>query len=368
MIPPMTVSRRALLASALAVPVAGCAGVSGRSDDQVATPLTPAAGGVQLTLSRTILSSIAVPWGLTFWPDGRCLIGERDTHRLWVYHPNGRSLLQGVVGGIAGHVRQNEGGLLGLALKPGDPLTVFAYITTATDNRVVKFQLNRSGVTRPTAVLTGIPTRLHHHGGALLFAPDGTLFVSTGDAQNSAQAQNRSSLAGKILRITQSGKPAPGNPFGNAVWSYGHRNVEGLAFDAQGRLWATEFGNTLADELNLIVKGGNYGWPVVEGRSSNTAYRNPAATWSPTSTCSPSGIAITRSTAFIGALQGRCVYAVPLSGTNAGTPVKWFAGKYGRIRKVVAAPDGSLWVTTSNMDDNGSHPAGGDRILRFMVR
>lgn len=157
------------------------------------------------------------------------------------------------------------------------------------------------------------------------------------------------------------------NPFGNRTWTYGHRNVEGLAFDADGRLWATEFGDKSTDELNLIVEGGNYGWPDVEGSSGNDSFRNPKATWSPTSTCSPAGLAITRSTAFVGALQGRSLFAVPLDGTDAGDPKEYFAGDYGRIRGVAVAPDGSLWVTTSNTDGRTDPGKNDDKILRVTL-
>jgi glucose/arabinose dehydrogenase len=214
-------------------------------------------------------------------------------------------------------------------------------------------------------VLTGIPTSTHHHGGRLLFDRDGMLLVSAGDAEQSDLAQSRSSLAGKILRIRPDGRAASGNPYGNRTWSYGHRNVEGLAFDGSGRLWATEFGEKKSDELNLIRRGRNYGWPRVEGRSSR--YTSPKATWSPTSSCSPAGLAITRSTAFIGALQGKCLFSVALDGTDAGTPQAHFAGDHGRIRNVVVAPDGALWMTTSNTDGRVTPGKNDDKIIRVTL-
>jgi glucose/arabinose dehydrogenase len=271
------------------------------------------------------------------------------------------------VRGVQPSTGVGEGGLLGVAFAPGDQDTVFAYLTSGSDNRVVRLSIAGGRVGRPRPVLTGIPTSVHHHGGRLLFAPDGTLFVSTGDAERSGLAQDRGSLAGKVLRIRPDGRAAAGNPFGNRTWSYGHRNVEGLAFDAAGRLWATEFGDKRADELNLIAKGRNYGWPRVEGRSSDDRYTGPKATWSPTSTCSPAGLAITRSTAFTGALQGHCLFSVPLDGTDAGRPVAHFAGDHGRIRNVVVAPDGALWMTTSNTDGRATPGRHDDQILRVTL-
>ncbi|WP_375424165.1 PQQ-dependent sugar dehydrogenase [uncultured Friedmanniella sp.] len=310
---------------------------------------------------------LEVPWGIVFLPSGDALVGERGTARLLRVTPKGRTTTLGTVRGVVAPSGLGEGGLLGLALAPGDPDTLFAYVTSSSDNRVVRLSVAGGRVGRPRAVLTGIPTSTHHHGGRLLFAPDGTLFVSTGDAERSALAQDTSSLAGKVLRIRTDGRAAPSNPFGNRTWSYGHRNIEGLAFDAAGRLWATEFGEKKSDELNVIRRGGNYGWPVVEGRSDDDRYRSPAATWSPTSSCSPSGLAITRSTAFVGALQGQCLFAVALDGTSAGKPKAYFARDHGRIRNVVHAPDGSLWVTTSNTDGRTSPGPHDDKILRVRL-
>ncbi len=251
-----------------------------------------------------LVEDLDVPWGITFLSSGDAIVGERGTARLLRVGPGGRTRALGEVAGVAAPSGLGGGGLLGLAVAPGDDATLFAYLTTRSDNRVVRVSLAGGRVGRPRAVLTGIPTSTPHHDGRLSFDDEGMLLVSTGDAEQSRLAQDRSSLAGKILRIRPDGRAAAGNPFGNRTWSYGHRNVEGLAFDARGRLWATEFGDKQADELNLITAGANYGWPGVEGRSSNRALSSPKATWSPTSSCSPSGLAVAGSVAFVGALQG----------------------------------------------------------------
>lgn len=328
-------------------------------------PATP--GPPDPKVSRVIAADLDVPWGIVFLASGAALFSERDTGRIRRIAPDGKISTLGHVAGVAAPDGLGEGGLLGLALAPGDQNTLYAYLTSRSDNRVVRFSIAGGRVGKPKAVLTGIPTSTHHHGGQLLFDRAGLLYVTTGDAEQSALAQNKTSPAGKILRIRPDGRAAPGNPFGNRIWSYGHRNIEGLAFDAQGRLWATEFGDKRSDELNLIVKGRNYGWPVVEGRSSNPRFAAPKATWSPTSSCSPAGLAITRSTAFVGALQGRCLFSVPLRGTSAGSPKAHFRGDYGRIRGVTVAPDGALWMTTSNTDgrvDPGRHD---DKIIRVSL-
>ena len=329
-----------------------------------ATPSAKPTGKPRPKIAGTIADDLDVPWGLAFFANGDALVSERDTARLLRVTAKGKVTRLGTVRGVQPSTGVGEGGLLGIAFAPGDQDVVFAYLTSGSDNRVVRLSIAGGKVGRPRAVLTGIPTSVHHHGGRLLFAPDGTLFVSTGDAERSSLAQDRGSLAGKVLRIRPDGRAAAGNPFGNRTWSYGHRNVEGLAFDAAGRLWATEFGDKRVDELNLIAKGRNYGWPRVEGRSGDDRYTGPKATWSPTSTCSPAGLAITRSTAFTGALQGRCLFSVPLDGTDAGKPVAHFSGDHGRIRNVVVAPDGALWMTTSNTDGRATPGKDDDKILR----
>lgn len=370
--------RRALLTGFAAVGAASLLGCSGESDRPTptskpspsesattsATPTpTPTAGTPKV--DREIASGLAVPWGIAFLEDGDALVSLRDEGRIVRVPQDGEPSPVGEIAGAAG-VTGGEGGLLGLAIPPDDPGTLFAYVTTSTDDRVVRMSLSGRGIGRPRPVLTGIPIGSRHHGGRLLFDDDGLLYVSTGDAGNGPLAQDRGTLSGKILRIDQDGKAADGNPFDNRTWSYGHRNVEGLALDAQGRLWAAEFGDKAFDELNLIRRGGNYGWPMVEGRSDDKDLIDPKATWG-TDECSPSGVAITGSTAFLGALQGECLYAVPLDGTDAGKPTPHFAGKYGRIRSVAVAPDGALWVTTSNRDGRGDVRNGDDRILRVTV-
>ncbi len=329
---------------------------------------SPAETSVEPKVAGVIARNIEVPWGFAFLKSGAALVSERNTGRILRISADGKQSILGEVAGVVPPSGAGEGGLMGIALAPGDEETLYAYITTGSDDRLVRVSLSGGRVGRPKALLTDIPTSgVHHHGGRLLFAPDQTLFLSTGDAEQAETAQDRDALTGKILRLTADGKAAPGNPFGNRTWSYGHRNIEGLAFDAQGRLWASEFGDKKADELNLIVRGGNYGWPEVEGRSNDDDFVQPTYTWNDVTEASPAGLAITRSTAFVGALRGRCLYAVPLDGTRAGKPTRHFTGDYGRIRNAVVAPNGDLWVTTSNTDGRSTPGNGDDQILRVTL-
>ena len=342
------------------------------------TPTTPAptaaetaTGAPDPQVASTVVDGIAVPWGIAFLPDASALVGARDSGELFRVTPGGDDRgRKELVGTLDVHSRLDEGGetgLLGLALHPDFATNrlLYAYVSTADDNRIVRMTFD-GALGAPEPVLTGIGTSTHHNGGALVFGPDRLLYAATGDAEDSAAAQDTGSVDGKVLRLTDAGRAAPGNPFGNEVLSYGHRNVEGLRFDEQGRLWASEFGDKGADELNLIEAGKNYGWPAVEGSDGKGGYADPLAEW-PVDQCSPSGIAIAAGRAWLGALQGECVWSVVLDGPDAGTSRQHFAGDYGRIRSVALAPDGSLWVTTSNRDGRTDPRPGDDRILRVTL-
>jgi glucose/arabinose dehydrogenase len=318
----------------------------------------------------TVADQLDVPWAIAFLPDGRALVSERDTGRVVAVSDNGSvaevQQLESVAGG--------EGGLLGLAVSPDyatDGL-VYAYYSSSSDNRVVRFRLDGE----VEAVLTGIPRASTHNGGRIAFGPDGFLYVGTGDAAQSSRSQDPGSPAGKILRITGDGEAAPDNPEGgNPMYSLGHRNVQGLAWDAQGRLFATEFGANAADEINLITPGGNYGWPEVEGSGGASTYVEPLVTYE-TSEASPSGAALLKGSALtpwngdllVGALRGERLLHVNVEGTEVVGTEPLLDGEYGRLRAVTQAPDGSVWVSTSNTDGRGSPASDDDRILRLTPR
>lgn len=316
----------------------------------------------------TVASGLAAPWGLTFLPDGTALVGERDTTRVIAVPADGGALRE--VGRVEIAAPQGEAGLLGLAASPtyDEDHLVYAYVSTAEDNRVVRMRYDGGRLGDVDPVLTGIPNGFIHDGGRLLFADDGTLFVSTGETGEEQLAQDRDSLAGKILRIDRDGSPAAGNPVdGSPVWTMGHRNVQGLAFDDRGRLWASEFGADTWDELNRIDKGRNYGWPLAEGRADLDGYRDPFVQWR-TSEASPSGLAFLDGSLWMASLRGARLWQVPVTADGTGRPRDWFVGDYGRLRTVVVAPDGNLWVTTSNKDDRGDPAPEDDRILEVAVR
>ncbi len=319
-------------------------------------------------VSRTLARKLSVPWGLAFLPNGNALVGERDSGDVYVVRRGGGRRRVGQINAFSRQT-SGEGGLLGLALHPGFRRNrwVYAYLSTRNDNRIVRMRFANGSLGKRQVILAGIPTNAHHNGGGLAFGPDGLLYVSTGDGEVGARAQSRSSLGGKVLRLTPGGEVPAGNPFGNYTWSMGHRNVEGIAFDARGGLWASEFGEKETDELNRIVPAANSGWPNVEGSDGGGGYHDPFAEWSPTSTCSPAGLAVANGRAWLGALRGQCLFSVRLRGPDAGTVRRHFAGRFGRIRQVAKAPDGSLWITTSNRDGRGAPGAKDDRVIRIAL-
>ena len=317
----------------------------------------------------TVARNLVAPWGITFLPDGTALVSERDTTRVLAIPAGGGRPRE--VGRLGIAAPQGEAGLLGLAASPtyDEDKRVYAYVSTAEDNRVVRMRYDgrRLGPARP--VLTGIPNGFIHDGGRLLFADDGTLFVSTGETGEEHLAQDPDSLAGKILRITPDGDAPDDNPVeGSPVWTMGHRNVQGLAFDDDGRLWASEFGQNTWDELNLVSRGRNCGWPVHEGRAADRQdrYRDPFVQWR-TSEASPSGLAFLDGSLWMASLRGQRLWQVPVTNQGTGKPRDWFVGDYGRMRTVVVAPNGNLWVTTSNRDGRGDPAPQDDRILEIAL-
>lgn len=311
----------------------------------------------------TVASGLTTPWGLAPLTDGSALVTERDTGKVLRITAGGRITDLGTVDGVR---PSGEGGLLGIVAPSADRALV--YLTAEQDNRIVELTLAGDRITGQRPILTGIPKAGNHDGGRLAIGPDGLLYIGTGDAATTTNAQDLNSLGGKILRTTLDGKPAPGNPFPQAplVYSYGHRNVQGLAFDDQDRLWASEFGQNTWDELNLIEAGDNDGWPTVEGRSDDPDFVSPQQVW-PTDQASPSGLAYLDGSLWMAGLRGERLWQIPVHDGRSATPVAHFTEQYGRLRTVVAMPDGSLWLTTSNTDGRGDPKDGDDRILRLTV-
>ncbi|WP_328309285.1 PQQ-dependent sugar dehydrogenase [Streptomyces sp. NBC_00442] len=381
--------RRTTVATALAaaalVLAAGCSSGSpqpqGRgaasgtgASTPAATPtvrLPPAKGSVKVV--RTVAQDLKSPWGIAALPEGGLLVGSRDDGS--VLHVDTTTGKKTAVGSVPGVDHQGEGGLLGLALSPtyGADHLVYAYFTTESDNRIARmiYDPKRPAgeqLGAPDTILRAIPKGAVHNGGQIAFGPDRMLYAGTGETGDRGLAQDNKSLGGKILRMTPDGQPAYGNPDADSVvYSPGHRNVQGLAWDGANRLWASEFGQDTWDELNFIEPGKNYGWPVVEGQGGKPGYVDPVAQWK-TSEASPSGIAFSDGSVWLAALKGERLWRVPLNGTKAlAAPEAFLTGQYGRLRTVLAAGAGKLWVLTNNTDSRGTPKPGDDRILELDV-
>ncbi|MGW2049188.1 PQQ-dependent sugar dehydrogenase [Streptomyces sp. NPDC001858] len=349
----------------------GTTTASASSSAPSAEETPPAKGTVKVV--RTVAEGLNSPWGLAPLPEGGLLVASRDEGTITLV--DAKTGAKTEVGEVPGVSAAGEGGLLGLALSPdyASDHMVYAYFTSASDNRIVRmiYDAKRPAGDRlgaPDTVFRGIPKGTIHNGGRIAFGPDKMLYVGTGESGDRGLSQDKKSLGGKILRLTPEGEPAAGNPFpDSAVYSYGHRNVQGLAWDSKQRLFASEFGQNTWDELNAIEPGADYGWPKAEGRSEDDAYRNPIAQWG-TDDASPSGIAYAEGSIWMAGLRGQRLWRIPLNGTAASAdPQAFLEGEYGRLRTVVAAGGDRLWVTTSNTDGRGDPKSGDDRILELQV-
>jgi glucose/arabinose dehydrogenase len=326
----------------------------GPPSSDVPAPGGPAepGSGEQAGDPNVLASGLAVPTGLVLLPDGSAIVGERDTGRLLQVFPDrspARELMT-----VPGIDTAGDGGLLGLALSPTylEDGLLYAYVSTASDNRVVRFPLDGT----PNPVLTGIPRGDVHNGGGLLFGPDGNLFVGTGDTGDATLGRDPLSMAGKVLRIDVFGRPVGSGP----VFSQGHRDVTALCQSGEEALYATDDALEGPDELNAVTEGGDYGAAAPEGTAP--VEEIPAAEGG-LGGCASAGGAV-----FLGALDGERVQVVPLDGTGAvsGAPEEFLVRQYGRLRTVVLDAEGGLWITTSNRDGIGTPGGDDDKVLRIL--
>lgn len=347
-------------AALLAFNIAGCGGSSGSGS--ATTPLPPTTPTTPSGGPTVLATGLQIPWSIAFYGTTP-LISERGTARIQAIGANGALTAIATINGVSGI---GEGGLLGIAVREG---YLYAYFSAGTENRIERYPLTGSGTTTrlgaAQTLLSGIPSGSNHNGGRIAFGPDGMLYAATGDAGTTSRAQDLNSLGGKILRLTPDGRVPADNPFvGSYVYSYGHRNVQGLAWASDGAMYASEFGQNTWDELNLIKAGGNYGWPTVEGKAGNSLYIDPLQQWA-TSEASPSGIAISGGNIYIANLRGERLRKVPIAAP--GTSLDFYVQQYGRLRDVTVAPDGRLYIITNNTDGRGTPKAGDDRLISAPV-
>jgi glucose/arabinose dehydrogenase len=322
---------------------------------------------IQKQISTEIVAeNTTIPWEIVFLPNNKLLITERTGNILIIDQQTTEQIE------LTGIEHLGEGGLLGAAISPefDNNNYIYLYYTTETEagleNRVVRYELNENNLTQDQIILEGVPAAAYHDGGRIKFGPDGYLYITTGDAGNPDLSQNTNSLAGKILRILPDGSLPTDNPFDNEIYSYGHRNPQGLTWDNLNRLWATEHGPSGAssgwDELNLILPGANYGWPEIIGDETQEGMQNPIIHSGGDETWAPAGAAFFNGNVYFAGLRGETLYKYNIE-NNILT--RYLTGKYGRLRAVVLGPDNYLYISTSNKDGRGNPIESDDRIIRI---
>jgi len=304
---------------------------------------------------EVIANNLNTPWEVAFLPDGEILVTEKDGNLLLI---KGELKIP-----IKGVKPIGEGGLLGLAVHPDFQNNKYIYLyytysSTENDtlNRVVRFKLENSKLINETVLVEAIPGAINHNGGRIKFGPDNFLYITTGDAQNPSLAQDKNSLAGKILRVIDEGNVE--------MYSYGHRNPQGLAWDNNGQLWATEHGQQAMDELNLIEKGKNYGWPIIQGDQIQAEMVSPIIQSGVTATWAPASVVYLKGSLFFGGLRGESLFEYKVADK---TLKRYFQGEFGRIRAVVLDPNDNLYITTSNTDGRGNPSKNDDKLIRVTV-
>lgn len=311
--------------------------------------------------------NLNIPWEIAFLPDGSLLVTERPGNLVRILQEDQE---QTVIDGVE-HI--GEGGLLGLALDPNfqENSLIYLYLTTQVNggliNRVesYSYDLNNHQLSNRQLIIDNIPGASTHDGGRMAFGPDELLYITTGDAQESSLAQDLDSLAGKILRLNPDGSVPDGNPFDSPVYSYGHRNPQGLAWDNQGRLWATEHGPTGRDEVNLIEAGNNYGWPVIRGDETEEDMLKPVIHSGVDDTWAPAGAEIINNTLLFGGLRGSALFSVEIEGENLVNLQHNFLNNYGRLRIVKFDGEDWIYLATSNTDGRGTVQENDDKIIRL---
>lgn len=319
-----------------------------------------------------VATGLDTPWAIAFLPDQSMLVTERKgtVRRIDM---NG-ALDSNPVATLSQVKEMGEGGLLGITTHPDfeNNKYVYLYYTYSSNgndtlDRVVRMTYQNNTLTDEKIIVDKIPGAANHNGGRIKFGLDGLLYIGTGDAQNPSQAQDTSTLGGKILRVTDTGGVPSNNPFGNFVYSYGHRNVQGLTWDKQGKLWATEHGRSGVlsglDEINQVEAGKNYGWPIIQGDETKpgmeTAKKNSGST-----TWAPAGVTSVSNSLFFGGLRGQTLYEAIISNGEVIELREHFEGEVGRIREVILGPE-NIYITTSNQDGRGIPKEGDDKIIRL---
>lgn len=311
--------------------------------------------------SDVIAQNLQVPWAIDFLPNNTMIFTQRDGH-VKIIDPAGSKIV-----GMINVTARGESGLLGLAVDPEFSKNnyIYVYYTAKDGNRVSRFVLDGT-IKNETVLLDKIPSNTIHNGGRIKFGPDGLLYITTGDAGNNATAQDLNSLAGKVLRMDKNGSVPQGNPYNNYVYTYGHRDPQGLTWSPNGTIYESEHGDTQNDEINILVTGANYGWPLYQGNITAPGYVGPIIVYTNT-TLAPSGIAFFNNKLYVAGLRGSQLRQINLSNNGSSfTGQQALFTQLGRIREVVYH-DGYIYIATSNTDGRGIPQLGDDKIIRITV-
>ena len=321
---------------------------------------------------EVVAKDLDIPWEIAFLPSGEMLVTERSGKLLKI------GTQTQIIQEIEGVKHIGEGGLLGLALHPNFDQNHFLYLYLTTQesnqisNRVERYKFSDNALSERKIILTGIKGSSNHDGGRIAFGPDNYLYITTGDAQNPNLSQDKESLNGKILRIKDDGTIPIDNPFGNAVYSLGHRNPQGIAWDQNNFLWATEHGpsglQTGYDEINFIRKGANYGWPIIKGDEKKDNLTSPVLQSGSRDTWAPAGLIYWDGSLFFAGLKGEALYEAKIKKDNKLTLTAHFKNEFGRIRAVALGQDRFIYISTSNRDDRGELKQGDDKIIKINPR
>ena len=319
--------------------------------------------------TEVVAENLDVPWEVIVLDDDRFLVTERTGDLLLIENDEKHVIesFDELDSPLLG-----EGGLLGIAIHPDFEANGYLYVYQTVDRESVENTVRRFEVdlaerelSDEETIIDGIPSDRIHNGGRIAFGPDGHLYITTGDAADAALAQDTDSLAGKILRLNADGSMPDDNPFDNAVYSYGHRNAQGITWDSEGRLWSTEHGSAAEDELNVVEAGSNYGWPTITDTETHPEMETPAFSSGQYETWAPAGAAYSDGRVFFAGLRGERLYEAGVVEDEVVSFVGHFAEDFGRLRAVTLGPDEEhLYVTTSNTDGRGDERAGDDTLIR----
>jgi len=309
-----------------------------------------------------VAKNLDIPWELVFLDDQSILITQR-TGSLIHLSEDKKTEIEAVR-------HSGEGGLLGMVLHPefSENNYLYLYMTTERDNRVIRYVYNDKELTEDKIIIKGIPRARFHNGGRIAFGPDGYLYITTGDAQNTQLSQDLNSLAGKILRLDENGDYVDDNPFGDYIYSYGHRNPQGLVWDSEDNLWSTEHGPTAQDELNLIEKGKNYGWPTITGDEKKEDMESPVLQSGYDYTWAPSGMTYFEDSLYFAGLRGRAIYEAKIEEKDVVDFIVHLKEDFGRIRSINLGPDEMFYIITNNTDGRGSPREGDDKLIKINPR